>query len=70
MMSTDQMNEIINDQEEELSRMKDRLLDIQAMRDDALEQVTDLKKALHRIECSESVYDAIAIARTALEENK
>ncbi len=69
-MHPDQMNEIINEQEEELSRMKDKLRDAHCERDDALGMVEDMKYALARIKNSTSLETSIGIARAALEENK
>ncbi len=69
-MHPDQMNEIINDQEESIERLRQKIRDVECEREDALGQGVELVKAMNRITLCASLENAIAIARAALEENK
>ncbi len=69
-MNSDQMNEIINDQEESIELLKQKLRDVECERDDALGQGVELVKSLNRITLCASLENAIAIARMALEVEK
>ena len=69
-MHADQMNEIINDQEESISKLEDKLLAAEADRDDARERIGELVKALTRIAASESLEGAKAVAGEALKEKE
>ncbi len=69
-MHADQMNEIINDQEESIEQLKQKLRDSECEREDALGQGVELVKALNRITLCASLENAIAIAKKALEVEK
>ena len=69
-MNEFQMSEIVNNREEAISRLQDKLFIAECDRDSALERVGDLTKALGWIQSSESLEGAKAVAGEALKEKE
>jgi len=68
-MSIDTANRIINEQEEAISTLKHKLLEMENARDLALGQSLELVAAMRRIECVEVwLEDAQKIARKAIDD--
>ena len=65
-LSIDTANRVINEQEDAIAELKHKLYDLEDQRDVARQGFTDLIKDMSRISSSESLEDAIAIAKKAL----
>ena len=70
MLTEEQVNEIINGQEECIADLRQKLLEMEDLRDLAVGKGLELVKAMRRIECSEyptTDNDMREIARTAID---
>jgi hypothetical protein len=66
-LTDDQVNHIINDQEETIASLKDKLLAMEDERDLAVGKGLELVQSMRRIECVATAEQAKEIARKAID---
>ncbi len=64
-VSLDTANRLLNEQEEQISQLEDKILDLEGLRDEKVAKLIELHKALRRIECADDLETCQKIAREA-----